>query len=377
MFDFLTTTNFWLISGILAVTAAACSVLGTFLVLRRMALLTDAIGHVLLLGIVTVFFLVRDLASPWLILGAAGTGLVTVLLVEAITRSRFVKEDAAIGLVFPALFALGIVLATIHARNMHLDVDRVLLGIPELVVTHRLETNEFDFGPKALVVMSGMLLLNTLFVGLFFKELKLATFDVLLATTFGLLPGVLHYTLMTLVSLTAVTAFDAAGPVLVVAFFVVPAATAYLLTDRLSTMMWLSVLIGVVGAFLGSALANLFSVTTAGTVATTMGFLFVLAFFGSPRHGLIVRWREQRAQRRQFFETMLVIHLLHHEGTPEEATESRIAGLTEHLHWPAARVQRVVDRVLANGWASVNGAHLVLTPLGRTQAQAMLGIAFS
>src|SRR5688572_2716255 len=115
--DFLRTALFWEVAGVLAATAAACSVLGAFLVLRRLALLTDAIGHVLLLGIVVAFLLTRDLKSPLLILGAAATGLVTVALVEAVSRSRLVKEDAAIGLVFPALFALGVILTTLYARN--------------------------------------------------------------------------------------------------------------------------------------------------------------------------------------------------------------------------------------------------------------------
>src|SRR5215213_11426803 len=112
---FLQTSGFWEVAGVLAATAAACSVLGAFLVLRRMALLTDAIGHVLLLGIVLAFLLTHDLKSPLLILGAAATGLVTVALVEGVSKSRLVKEDAAIGLVFPALFALGIILATYYA----------------------------------------------------------------------------------------------------------------------------------------------------------------------------------------------------------------------------------------------------------------------
>lgn len=372
MFDFLATANFWVVALILAVTAASCSILGVYLVLRRMALLTDAIGHVLLLGIVLVFLVLHDLGSPLLLLGAAATGLGTVALVEGLTRSRLVKEDAAIGLVFPALFALGIVLATIHARNMHLDVDRVLLGIPELVALQRLETATFDFGPRALVVMSAMLLLNSAFVVLFYKELKLATFDALLAATLGFMPILLHYALMTLVSLTAVTAFDAAGPVLVVAFFVVPPATAYLLTDRLSVMLLASVGIAIVGAILGTTIANLGGVTTAGTTATTMGGIFATVYLVAPQHGLLARWLRRRQQRAHFYDTMLVIHLLHHEGTPQEAEECRIVGLPQHLHWPPSTIAVVVQQVMARGWAKELGGQLLLTPLGREAAEAVL-----
>src|SRR5262245_17238606 len=239
--SFLQTTSFWEVTGVLAATAAACSVLGAFLVLRRMALLSDAIGHVLLLGIVLGYLITSDLASPLLFLGAAASGLVTVALVEAVSTSRLVKEDAAIGLVFPALFALGVILATFYARQTHLDIDRVLLGSPDLAPLRRVSTAEYDFGPVSLLVMSGMFVLNTGVIAVLFKELKLSTFDAALATTLGFFPGVLHYALMGLVSLTAVTAFDAAGPVLVVAFFVVPPAAAYLLTDRLAVMLMLSI----------------------------------------------------------------------------------------------------------------------------------------
>src|SRR5829696_1961832 len=265
---FLQTSGFWEVTAILAATAAACSVLGAFLVLRRMALLTDAIGHVLLLGIVVAFLVTHDLKSPWLILGAALAGLATVALVETVSKSRLVKEDAAIGLVFPALFALGVILTTMFTRNVHLDVDRVLLGSPELAPLNRFTAGDvYDLGPVSLVVMSAVLVLNAAFVAVFFKELKLSTFDGALAAALGFAPSVIHYALMGLVSLTAVTAFDAAGPILVVACFVVPPATAYLLTDRLSVMVVLGVAIAVAGAVVGTAAAYRLGLTISGTVA--------------------------------------------------------------------------------------------------------------
>src|SRR5262245_54761784 len=171
------TAGFWEVCAVLVVTAAACSVLGAFVVLRRMALLTDAIGHVLLLGIVLAFLVTHDLQSPLLILGAAASGLITVALVEAVSKSRLVKEDAAIGLIFPALFALGVILTTVYTRNIHLDVDRVLLGSPELAPLNRASTSDYDLGPISLLVMSGVFLLNAAFVIVLFKELKISTFD--------------------------------------------------------------------------------------------------------------------------------------------------------------------------------------------------------
>jgi manganese/zinc/iron transport system permease protein len=371
------TATFWEVFAVLAVTAAACAVLGSFLVLRRMALLTDAIGHVLLLGIVVAFLVVGDLASPLLIFGAAATGLITVGAVEAVSRSRLVKEDAAIGLVFPAFFALGVILTTMFTRNIHLDVDRVLLGSPELAPLNRFETAAFDFGPKAGVILTVVLVLNTAFVVAFFKELKLATFDPLLATTLGFAPAVLHYSLMGLVSLTAVTAFDAAGPVLVVAFFVVPPATAYLLTDRLAVMVPLGVAIAVAGAFAGTYVGYWRNTTLSGTVAVVMAAFFVVALVASPRHGLITQLVRRVRQRRDFFDTLLVIHLMQHEGTPAEAEESRLSALHDHLGWadPFARI--VIDRVVNRGWAEVRGDRLVLRSAGRDLARTAAGESVS
>jgi len=370
---FLQTMSFWEVTGVVAATAAACSVLGAFVVLRRMALLTDAIGHVLLLGIVLAFLVTHDLQSPLLILGAAASGLITVALVEAVSKSRLVKQDAAIGLIFPALFALGVILTTVYTRNIHLDVDRVLLGSPELAPLNRASTSDYDLGPVSLLVMSGVFFLNAAFVAVLFKELKLSTFDAALAAALGFAPGVLHYCLMGLVSLTAVTAFDATGPVLVVAFFVVPPAAAYLLTDRLGVMVLLSVGIGLVGAISGSIIAYAINVTISGTVAVVMGTIFGLAFITSPRHGLVVQVIRRARQRRNFFDTMLAIHLLHHEGTPEELSETRLETLHEHMNWPKSQTQPVARRLVNRGWAIERDDRLALTPPGRAAAQAAIG----
>jgi len=371
--SFLNSAGFWEVCAILAATAAACAVLGSFLVLRRMSLLTDAIGHVLLLGIVLAFLVTHDLKSPLLILGAAATGLVTVALVEWVSKSRLVKQDAAIGLVFPALFALGVILTTLYSRNIHLDVDRVLLGTPELAPLNRLSSTEYDFGPISLLLMGGMFLINGLFVGLFFKELKLSTFDAALAASLGFVPAVLHYALMGLVSLTAVTAFDAVGPVLVVAFFVVPAATAYLLTDRLSIMVMLGVGIAVAGALIGTTLAYRLSVTISGTVAVVMGLGFCAALIASPRHGLITFIVHRIRQRRDFFDTMLAIHLLQHEGTPEEDAECRLTTLYIHMNWPQPKALIVAARVVNRNWAALQDGRLILTLEGKRIATTALG----
>ena len=215
---------------IAVVVAAACALPGVFLVLRRMAMMADAISHTVLLGIVLAFFVVADLQSPWLMLGAAAVGVLTVSLVELLNRTRLVKQDAAIGLVFPALFSLAVILISRFARGVHLDVDAVLLGELAFAPFDRIEILGLDL-PHALVTMGVILVLNAGLIALFYKELKLSTFDAGLAATLGFAPGLLHYGLMALVSVTAVGAFDAVGAMLVVALMVTPAA-AGLPADR-------------------------------------------------------------------------------------------------------------------------------------------------
>ena len=132
------------------VVAVACALPGVFLVLRRMAMMSDAISHAILLGIVIAFFIVEDITSPFLIIGAALTGVLTVTLVELLHRTRLVKEDAAIGLVFPALFSLGVILISRYAGDVHLDVDAVLLGELAFAPFDRLVIAGRDIGPTAL-----------------------------------------------------------------------------------------------------------------------------------------------------------------------------------------------------------------------------------
>ncbi len=355
---------------IAALVAIACALPGVFLVLRRMALMSDAISHAILFGIVVGFLLVGNIASPVLVLGAALTGVITVSLVELLNRTGRVQEDAAIGLVFPVLFSLGVILISRLFSNVHLDIDAVFKGDLVLAVfDRRLEVGEIDLGPQTLYVMAGILLLNLLFIGVFYKELKLATFDPTLAAALGFSPGLLHYGLMTRVSITAVGAFDAVGSILVVALMIVPPATAYLLTDRLSWMLGLSALIGVAGALSGYWLAHTLDASIAGSMATMTGVLFGLAFCLAPRRGLLAQALERVQQRWEFAQTMLAIHLFNHEGLPEAEQESQIDHLHEHLRWKPAFVARVVGYAERQGLVVRRDRQLVLTGRGRHLAQ--------
>ncbi|MDQ3876212.1 MAG: metal ABC transporter permease [Actinomycetota bacterium] len=357
------------IQAVAAVVAVACALPGVFLVLRRMALVSDAISHSMLLGIVLAFFLVPDLSSPALIVGAALSGLVATVLIELLRRTELVKEDAAIGLVFPILFSGGVILIARYADNVHLDTDVVLLGEPAFTPFDRVVIAGYDIGPKALLVMSAILLVNVVFIGLFYKELKLATFDPGLAAVLGFSPALLHYSLMSVVSVTAVGAFDAAGAILVVALMIAPAATAYLLTDRLSVMLALSAVVAVAGAVAGYWLAHWLDASIAGSMACVLGVLFALAVVLAPGRGVLALARRRARHRWEFAQAMLVIHLQTHEHLPESVDENRVEHLGDHLRWDPDFAARVVRGSERRGLVVRRDGLLELTVRGRRVAE--------
>jgi len=354
------------VGGLIAVSGG---LLGTFLVLRQLSLVSDAISHTVLLGIVVAFLVMTfglgmdvDLSSEWLLVGATLAGIGTVALTELIFRSGLVKEDAALGLAFPFLFAVGIILVSRYADDIHLDNDAVLVG--EIGIawantrTHCFENcasftltpdhpkaergrvcvncaaenisprspraifeetcsncgvyspaqawqagltsspPRLVFFPKSLTVVAVIAFMNLLFVGLFYKELKLAAFDSALAQSLGFRPALLSYVLMVLVSLTAVGAFDAVGAILSIAFFIIPPATAYLWAKRLSVMLGLSVLFGVLGVILGYGLSQVDTSISAAMVVAMFG-LFALSWVISPHQGLLAAWYRKRRGKKQ------------------------------------------------------------------------------
>ncbi|HSJ13763.1 MAG TPA: metal ABC transporter permease [Longimicrobiales bacterium] len=356
------------------VVAVACALPGVFLVLRRMSLMSDAISHTVLLGIVLAFFLTRNMASPLLMLGAAATGVLTVALVEALRRTGLVREDTSIGLVFPALFSIAVLLIARYAGNVHLDTDAVLLGEIAFAPFRRLEVGGIDLGPRTLYVMGGILVLELVVIVAFYKELKLSTFDPALAAALGFSPVLLHYAFMGLVSITAVGAFDAVGSILVVALMIAPPAAAYLLSDRLAVVLLLSAGLAAVAALGGFWIAWWVDASIAGCMAAAAGVIFMTALLFGRERGLLALAHRRRRQRVDFAQLMLTIHLLQHEGTAAAVPESRESHLGEHLRWTPEFARRVVRGAAREGWIE-RGADgvLRLTPRGRAAAVRTLG----
>lgn len=349
---------------IAVIISVACAMSGTFLVLRKMSMMTDSITHTILFGIVVAYFATKDLNSPLLIIGAAVVGVFTVWLTELVVKTKLVSEDSAIGLVFPLLFSLAIILVTKFADSVHLDVDTVLLGELAFAPFERMEVFGHDIGSVGLWLGIVLLLINLLFIVILFRVLKLSTFDTLLATILGFSPVIIHYSLMTVVSITAVGAFQAAGSILVIAFMIVPPATAYLLSNNLKVIIFLSGAIGAVSSLLGYQLARALDASIAGAIAVVAGIIFVVVLITAPKRGVVSVILKRRRLREEFRDFTLLFHLKNHQGTELENTENYIGTLTDHFHWNERKMNKVLRKLNDEGKIAIDGEIVKLTKLG-------------
>lgn len=285
---------FWIIlTG--SLTAGTCGLLGCFLVLRRLSLIGDAISHAVLPGIFAAYWLAAGRTSSYMLLGAALFGLLCTYLIEWLHKKARVQEDAATGIVFTLLFAIGVILISRYAGQIDLDQDCVLYGEIAYVPLDRWITAAgTDLGPRAVWIGGVTMAAVIIFISTGYRGLFITTFDPSYALTIGISTVTWHYLLMGAVSLATVVSFDSVGAILVVAFLVGPAATAYLLTDRLPIMLLLSVVVGVLSAILGYYLATLFNGSISGAMSIVLGILFALTLFFSPRYGVFKRKTSQQ-----------------------------------------------------------------------------------
>lgn len=356
---------------IASIVSIACALPGVFLILRKVSLMSDAISHAILLGIAIAFFIVKDIASPILMIGAVVTGIITVTLTELLIGTRKMKEDASIGLVFPVFFSIGVILISKYAGDVHLDIDAVLTGEIALAPFDRVSFFGFEMA-RSLFTMGAILMLNIIAIAIFYKELKLSTFDEGLSIALGFSPAVLHYGLMTLVSITAVGAFDAVGSILVVALMIAPPAAAYLLTNRLPLLIILSCVIGVLSAISGYALSHLADASIAGSMAMMAGVFFILALLFSPSRGLVAKAISHREKSALFASHLLLVHLLDHEGKTEEKVENTITNAKTHMKWKPELSRKAVGKALKENWIEQEGDRLFLTDSGRDLAREVM-----
>ena len=278
--------------------AMACALPGNFLLLRRQALIGDAISHVVLPGIVMAFILTGVISTWPMMIGAAGAALVAVLLIEAIRRLGRIEPGAAMGVVFTTMFAGGVLLLEqSDTSSVHLDVEHALYGNLESLIwldatgwSSLLDVQALAGLPPELTRMAAVLLLTSLFTGVFWRALKISTFDEGFAQALGIRTTPLGLALVVVAAVAAVAAFDAVGSIIVIAMFICPPAAARLMTNRLESQVAWSLLFAALSAIIGYVLAGYgplwlgasASVSAAGMIATVSGLILALAALFAP-----------------------------------------------------------------------------------------------
>lgn len=259
--------------------AIACTIPGVLLVVRGISLISDAISHSVLLGIVIAFLCVQTISSPFVFLGAVFAACGTVFLTEKIIQSKLLKQDAAVGLVFPLFFSVAVILISRYARFVHLDADMILTGEILLTPFQQYTLFAYSIGAQAIWNLVGIIVLNAIIVYCFFRTFQLTLFDQISATINGYSPVLYHYLLMVMTSITTVFVFDIVGTVLCVALIIVPAATAFLRAKSLKEMFFYAFMYAVISAIIGVLFGLYFDISIAGSISSMAGFLFFVMTF--------------------------------------------------------------------------------------------------
>ncbi|WP_019555894.1 metal ABC transporter permease [Thiomicrorhabdus arctica] len=288
------TNDIWIIATA-ALVAASCALVGVFLILRRQALIGDAISHSVLLGIVLAYLITDSRALPIMLGGAVIIGLLTAWLSDSLHRVGKLQSDASIGIIFTLFFAIGVILISLYAGQIDLDQECVLYGeiafVPfdTIYIGNLAAESGFDIGPRAFwgIGIVFTIVLSSIIIS--FNRLKTIAFHPSLALSLGINVIFWHYFLMTLVSMTTVASFDAVGAILVVALLVIPASSAYLVARSLKAMLWMAVGYSQLAVLIGYALAFWLDSSISASIAVSAGLLLFVT----------IAWQQVQSQRRQ------------------------------------------------------------------------------
>ncbi|BBP46405.1 manganese transport system membrane protein MntD [Thiosulfatimonas sediminis] len=280
--------DLWII-GTASLVAASCALVGVFLILRRQALMGDAISHSVLLGIVLAYLLSGSNSLSIMLLGAVIIGLITTWLSESLHKISRLQSDASIGIVFTLFFSLGVILVSLYTGQIDLDQECVLYGeiafVPfDTLVWGDIQNGGTELGPRAFWLILIVFILVVGSIVFAFERLKTVTFHPSLAVSLGISISFWHYFLMTLVSMTTVASFDAVGAILVVALLIIPAASAYLFAKSLKNMLLLAVLYSQLAVWLGYAVAFQLDSSIAASIAVSAGLLLLVSLFALQLH---------------------------------------------------------------------------------------------
>ena len=349
----------------------SCGLLGAVFLVRHTALLGDAVSHSVLPGIAGGLLLAgivldrneeehvfgTSATMLFILAGALVAGLASTMLIEALHRHSRIKPDTALGAVFPAFFAIGVILIRLAARDAHFDQDCVFYGSLEVI-------GEFS---QVMPTLLCSILVILFFLG-FYKEILITSFDRQLSGTLGLPVGLVNLLLTSLLVLAIVVAFEAVGAILVIALLIIPAATAQLLSYRFNRVLILSALFGLSAAFLGSWMTILleavnFETARAPTVAVVAGLQFLLALVFSPEQGLLAQALRKRAVESRILEENLLGSVYRLGGTPR-AEAVTLEEAAARLGYPPEKLAAALRRCRIRGELTVESEGILLTEEG-------------
>lgn len=362
----------WWTLSVAVCCAVSCGTIGCFLVLRRLSLLGDAISHAILPGLAAAFILGGTREPGAMLIGALAVGLLTAGLAAGVKRIGRLPHDAALGVVFTSLFALGVLMITWVAGSIDLDPGCVLYGLIETVSLDTVALSGTEI-PRAMLWQAGLLLGNIALIVLLFKELRITSFDPGLATALGFGAGAVQLILLTAVAATTVISFEAVGSILVIALLVAPGATAQLLTDRLGRLVILSGVLGASAAVLGYLGAVALDASISGMISVAAGAQFLAAVVAAPKYGVVSRIvRNLRLSLRIAREDVLGLLYRVGEGTETESPAAlqqsqllRSSG-SPWLTRLACRQLRARDQIVHRG------GECALTPKGLEEARRII-----
>lgn len=269
------THELWIIV-IACLMGSCCALVGSLMVLRKMAMMGDALSHTVLLGLVLAFMITESRSIMVMFIGAISVGLVTVFLTDLLNRSGRLQEDASIGIIFTFLFAVAVILISVYTGEIDIDQEHLLYGEIAFAPFDTLIWEGEEVGPRAFWSLLIVLLLNLICITIGYHPIQTVAFNASLATALGMSVSLIHYVLMTLVSLTTVASFEAVGAILVVAMLVIPANTAYLFCRSMLSMMIWSVMFAIGASISGYYLAVWADASISAAIGIMTGVIFLL-----------------------------------------------------------------------------------------------------
>lgn len=362
-----------------ALCAGSCALLGCFLVLRRMSMMGDAISHAVLPGLAAAFMITGSRSSLTMFIGAAVVGVLTAVFTQWIHALGKVDRGASMGVVFTTLFAIGLIMIDHVAHDTDLDASCVLYGMIDLAPLDQVQFLGVML-PRAVVVLGGVLLVNVLVIAALYKEFKITSFDPALATTQGINATFMHYLLMVLVAITTVASFEVIGSILVIAMLIVPAATAFLMTQRLSSMLIVSIIIGTISAALGHVsaitlppLLGFSDTTTAGMMAAVAGLIFVGVMMLAPERGVLVRLAQQRQLNHRILreDVLGLLYRVEEQAAPKPGP-MRLEQFHDVLQSGRQVLRGAIRRLMREGKIQERDGCFVLAERGRAEAREMI-----